>query len=45
MEKMRLLFRAVQEGLPEEEVQAFLNSESIADFDLPNFKSRFALKN
>lgn len=41
MEKMKLLFRAIQSGLPEKKVQEFLDTETLADFDLQNFKSRF----
>lgn len=41
MEKLKLLFRAIQSGLPEKKVQEFLETETLADFDLQNFKSRF----
>lgn len=41
MEKVKLLFRAMQSGLPEQKVAEFLEKEAIADFDLQNFKSRF----
>lgn len=43
MEKLKLLFKAIQSGLPEQKVQEFLEKETIADFDLQNFKSRFQL--
>lgn len=41
MEKMKLQFKAVQDGLPEQQVQHFINTQSLPDFDLSNFKSRF----
>lgn len=44
MEKVKLLFRAMQSGLPEQKVSEFLEKEAIADFDLQNFKSRFQIK-
>jgi hypothetical protein len=44
MEKMKLVFRAIQSGLPEAKVAEFLETETISDYDLQNFKSRFQLK-
>lgn len=34
MEKLKLLCRAIQAGLPETQVNEFLEQEAIADFDL-----------
>lgn len=44
MEKMKLVCRAMQIGLPEKEVISLLDDENIADFDLDNLKSRIKIK-
>jgi hypothetical protein len=44
MEKLKLVFRAVQSGISENKVLEFLENEKIADFDLDNFKSRYQIK-
>ncbi len=44
MEKMKLVCRAIQIGLPEKEIMSFLDEENIADFDLDNLKSRIQIK-
>lgn len=44
MEKMKLVCRAMQIGLPEKEVMSLLEDENIADFDLDNLKSRIQIK-
>jgi len=44
MEKMKLVCRAMQIGLPEKEVMGLLDDENIADFDLDNLKSRIQIK-
>lgn len=40
MEKMKLVCRAMQMGLPEKDIMSLLDDENIADFDLDNMKSR-----
>jgi hypothetical protein len=40
MEKMKLVCRAMQMGLPEKDIMSLLDDENIADFDLNNLKSR-----
>lgn len=40
MEKMKLVCRAMQMGLPEKDIMSLLDDENIADFDLENLKSR-----
>lgn len=40
MEKMKLVCRAMQMGLPEKDIMSLLDDENIADFDLDNLKSR-----
>jgi hypothetical protein len=44
MEKMKLVCRAMQIGLPEKEVMSLLDDENIADFDLDNLRSRIQIK-
>ena len=44
MEKMKLVCKAIQIGLPEKEVMSLLDEENIADFDLDNLKSRLQIK-
>jgi hypothetical protein len=44
MEKMKLVCRAMQIGLPEKEVMSLLDDENIADFDLDNLRSRVQIK-
>ena len=41
METLKLVFRACQTGLTEQEVKQFIKTHKVADFDLENFKSRF----
>lgn len=40
MEKMKLVCRAIQIGLPEKEIMSLLDDENIADFDIENLRSR-----
>jgi hypothetical protein len=40
MEKMKLVCRAIQIGLPEKEIISLLDDENIADFDIENLRSR-----
>jgi hypothetical protein len=44
MEKMKLVCRAIQIGLPEKDIMGLLDEENIADFDLENLKSRILIK-
>lgn len=44
MEKMKLVCRAMQIGLPEKDIMSLLDDENIADFDLENLKSRIQIK-
>ena len=40
MEKLKLVSRAIQIGLPEKQIFDLLDDENIPDFDLNNLKSR-----
>jgi hypothetical protein len=44
MEKLKLVSRAIQMGLPEQQVMSLLEEENIADFDLDNLRSRVQMK-
>lgn len=44
MEKLKLVSRAIQIGMPEKQVFELLDDENIPDFDLDNLKSRLQIK-